>query len=75
MDEYDEEYIRDMLSFFEQLGELAVSKEHQLFVCFSSRHYPHVTINHKIELVLEGQEGHDNHSLTSLLRRLLIPYA
>ncbi|KAL2855967.1 hypothetical protein BJY01DRAFT_231401 [Aspergillus pseudoustus] len=58
LDECDEEEIRDMLSFFEQLGELAASKNYPLLVCFSSRHYPHVTIDHKIELVLEDQDGH-----------------
>ncbi|KAL3455142.1 hypothetical protein BJX64DRAFT_295329 [Aspergillus heterothallicus] len=58
LDECDETEIRDMLSFFEQLGELAASTNHPLLVCFSSRHYPHVTIDHKIELVLEDQDGH-----------------
>ncbi|KAL2795014.1 hypothetical protein BJX66DRAFT_337237 [Aspergillus keveii] len=58
LDECDEEEIRDMLSFFEQLGGLAVSKELRFLVCFSSRHYPHVTINHNIDLVLEDQDGH-----------------
>ncbi|KAL2819722.1 hypothetical protein BJX63DRAFT_418683 [Aspergillus granulosus] len=58
LDECDEEEIRDMLSFFEQLGELASSNNYPLLVCLSSRHYPHVTIDHKIELVLEDQDGH-----------------
>ncbi|KAJ0426585.1 hypothetical protein BJY00DRAFT_298137 [Aspergillus carlsbadensis] len=58
LDEGDEAEIRDMLSFFEQLGELAASKGCPLLVCFSSRHYPHITIDHKIELVLQDQDGH-----------------
>ena len=26
--------------------------------CFLSRHYPHITIQRGLELVLEGEEGH-----------------
>ncbi|KAL4970640.1 ankyrin repeat-containing domain protein [Aspergillus stella-maris] len=58
LDECDEEQVRDMLSFIEQLGDLALGSDLRLNVCFSSRHYPHVTVNHKMELVLEDQDGH-----------------
>ncbi|KAF2726506.1 hypothetical protein EJ04DRAFT_183419, partial [Polyplosphaeria fusca] len=58
LDECDEEQIRDMLQFFERLGEIAVSTNIRFQVCFSSRHYPHITIRKGLELVLEGQEGH-----------------
>lgn len=59
LDECDEDEVRDMISFFEQLGESAVEAKQTLHICFSSRHYPHVTVNHAQELVLEGQEGHN----------------
>ncbi|KAL4814999.1 hypothetical protein BDW67DRAFT_81078 [Aspergillus spinulosporus] len=58
LDECDEKQVRDMLSFFEQLGDQASSHQVRFFVCFSSRHYPHVTTENKIELVLEDQDGH-----------------
>jgi ankyrin repeat protein len=58
LDECDEEQVRHMIQFFERIGEIAVSTNIQLQVCFSSRHYPHVTIRKGLELVLEGQEGH-----------------
>jgi hypothetical protein len=58
LDECEEEQVRDMISFFERIGDLAVSNGIRFRVCFSSRHYPHVTIRHGLELVLEGQEGH-----------------
>jgi ankyrin repeat protein len=58
LDECDENQIRDMLSFFEQLGDLAASEGFRLLVCFSSRHYPHIAIGKGLELVLEDQEGH-----------------
>lgn len=58
LDECDERQIRDMTSFFELVGELAVSANINLRVCFSSRHYPHISMQRGLELVLEGQEGH-----------------
>ncbi|KAF1952675.1 ankyrin repeat domain-containing protein [Byssothecium circinans] len=50
--------VRDMIQFFEHIGDLAVSNGIRFQVCFSSRHYPHITIRNGLELVLEGQEGH-----------------
>ncbi|KAF2022276.1 hypothetical protein BU24DRAFT_405156 [Aaosphaeria arxii CBS 175.79] len=58
LDECEEEQVRDMIQFFERIVELAVSNGIRFQVCFSSRHYPHVTIRHGLELVLEGQKGH-----------------
>jgi hypothetical protein len=66
LDECEERQIRDMASFFEQLGELAISARVRFQVCFSSRHYPHITINRGLDLVLEGQEGH-NQDITNYL--------
>ena len=59
LDECEEDQARDMVAFFEQLGQLAVSSHVRFRVCFSSRHYPHITIENGIQLVLEDQEGHD----------------
>ncbi|KND93677.1 Histone-lysine N-methyltransferase EHMT1 [Tolypocladium ophioglossoides CBS 100239] len=59
LDECDEDQIRDMLSFFENIGELAIASNIRFQVCFSSRHYPHITLARGLELVLEGQEGHN----------------
>ncbi|KAH7060972.1 ankyrin repeat domain-containing protein [Paraphoma chrysanthemicola] len=50
--------VRDMIQFFEHMGDLAVSNGIRFQVCFSSRHYPYITIRNGLELVLEGQEGH-----------------
>ncbi|KIN05296.1 hypothetical protein OIDMADRAFT_25865 [Oidiodendron maius Zn] len=58
LDECDEHQIRDMVTFFQHLGELAVSTRIRFQICFSSRHYPHVTMRNGLSLVLEGQEGH-----------------
>jgi hypothetical protein len=58
LDECEEEQVRDMIQFFEHMGDLAVSNCIGFQVCFSSRHYPYITIRNGLELVLEGQEGH-----------------
>jgi len=58
LDECEEEQVRDMIQFFEHVGELSISAGIRFQVCFSSRHYPHITIQKGLNLVLEGQEGH-----------------
>ncbi|OAL04617.1 hypothetical protein IQ06DRAFT_99519 [Phaeosphaeriaceae sp. SRC1lsM3a] len=58
LDECDEDQIRDMIQFFERLGTIAASINLCFQICFSSRHYPHITIRKGLELILEGQEGH-----------------
>jgi hypothetical protein len=58
LDECEEEQVRDMIQFFEHIGDLAVLNRIRFQVCFSSRHYPHITIRNGLELVLEGHEGH-----------------
>ncbi|KAH7156057.1 hypothetical protein EDB81DRAFT_716016 [Dactylonectria macrodidyma] len=59
LDECNENQVRDMVSFFQHIGELATAFNIRFQVCFSSRHYPYITIDHGLELVLEGQVGHD----------------
>ena len=59
LDECDEDEIRDMISVFEQIGDSAIAASLYFQVCLSSRHYPHVTVSHARELILEGQGGHD----------------
>jgi hypothetical protein len=44
LDECEEWQIRDMISFFEHVGELTLSARIKFHVCFSSRHYLHITI-------------------------------
>ncbi|KAK5467580.1 hypothetical protein LTS15_000553 [Exophiala xenobiotica] len=58
LDECHEDRIREMIEFFEHLGDLAASSTLNLRTCLSSRHYPRVTVQHGLCLVLEDQEGH-----------------
>ncbi|KAK5467687.1 hypothetical protein LTS15_000660 [Exophiala xenobiotica] len=56
LDECQEDQVRDMVAFFELLGDAAA--EHHLRTCFSSRHYPHITVKNSIQLILEDQHDH-----------------
>ncbi|PQE16172.1 Pfs NB-ARC and Ankyrin domain protein [Rutstroemia sp. NJR-2017a BVV2] len=58
LDECDEDEVRDMIEFFEQLGENAISSGKVFHVLFSSRHYPHITIQRSVQMILEDQNDH-----------------
>ncbi|QLI67824.1 Ankyrin-1 [Metarhizium brunneum] len=58
LDECDEDQIRDMISFFESLSQTTTPAGISFRVCFSSRHYPHISIKRGLNLILEGHEGH-----------------
>ncbi|KAK2473116.1 hypothetical protein H9L39_15291 [Fusarium oxysporum f. sp. albedinis] len=66
LDECDESEIRSMVSSFKSLGNLSAAEGVSFQVCLASRHYPHITMPKKIELVLEGQEGHDQDIISYL---------
>ncbi|KAK3302370.1 uncharacterized protein B0T15DRAFT_487544 [Chaetomium strumarium] len=59
LDECDQAEVRDMVAFFQRLGDLAIPLGIKFRVLFSSRHYPYITISKGLEFILEGQEGHD----------------
>ncbi|KAF2819107.1 hypothetical protein CC86DRAFT_243778, partial [Ophiobolus disseminans] len=58
LDECPEDDVRDMVAFFEELGELETAAEFR--VCFSSRHYPEISIRTGLQLVLESEQDHTN---------------
>ncbi|RBR05989.1 hypothetical protein FVER53590_29300 [Fusarium verticillioides] len=66
LDECDESEIRAMVSSFKSLGDLSAAEGISFQVCLASRHYPHITMPKKIELVLEGQEGHEQDIISYL---------
>lgn len=74
LDECDEYQIRDMVSFFQYLGESAVLTHTQFQVAFSSRHYPHITVRKCLSLVLEEQEGHNQDITDYINSELRIGY-
>jgi hypothetical protein len=72
LDECGEHQVRDMVSFYEQLGEQTTCAGIRFHVCLSSRHYPHITITKTLTLTLEGQEGHDQDIVSYLDSELKI---
>ncbi|KAM6512418.1 hypothetical protein FSOLCH5_010132 [Fusarium solani] len=58
LDECDEQQVMEMVHYFEELAESSTSTGVKLQICFSSRHYPYIRIQHGIEITLEHQQGH-----------------
>ncbi|KAI1115623.1 hypothetical protein F5Y14DRAFT_409764 [Nemania sp. NC0429] len=58
LDECGESQVRDMVEYFEQLGQSVLDSEGKLYICFSSRHYPTICIQNGQTLTLEDQPGH-----------------
>jgi ankyrin repeat protein/nucleoside phosphorylase len=74
LDECDtkDDQVREMVHFFEELGHWAVEEKIRLLVCFSSRHYPHITIDKGVELTLEVQQGHSEDITRYVASRLKV---
>ncbi|KAI0156924.1 nacht and ankyrin domain-containing protein [Xylariaceae sp. FL1272] len=66
LDECDEGQIRDMVSFLSDLG----ITQDRLRICFASRHYPHISIQTGLSLILENDVGHSE-DITSYLSTAL----
>ncbi|KAH8600460.1 hypothetical protein B0O99DRAFT_326524 [Bisporella sp. PMI_857] len=58
LDECDKSKAAGMVSFFEELCDIAKANQTCLKICFSSRHYPTITIQNGIEVTLENEGGH-----------------
>lgn len=67
LDECDEDQIRDMVDFFEDIAEDANGR---LDICFASRHYPTIKVNHSCRLILEDEQGHNEDVATYIRRHL-----
>jgi hypothetical protein len=59
LDECEEQQVRDMMSFLRQTSDHSRKAGITFRACFASRHYPHISLDVGIELILERQEGHD----------------
>ena len=71
LDECPEDQVRDMIFFFERLGDLSTSSNIRTF--FSSRHYPNITIQHSIVLMLDDHSGHVGDIVKYVNSKLRIP--
>lgn len=60
LDETSEDEIRELIDFFEELGNDIVAKQIGFRVCFSSRHYPNVKLEKCRYLDLDNKGEHEN---------------
>jgi ankyrin repeat protein len=58
LDECNEDAIRLAIEYFEELGELAISQDVKILICFASRHYPNITMRRYQALDLDAQQDH-----------------
>ena len=72
LDECDEGQVRDMMVFFERLGRSVSSLAIRFHVLFSSRHYPRITLEKGLTLVLEDHNSHIQDISTYISRTLRI---
>jgi hypothetical protein len=72
LDECTEDEVEDMVSLFEDLGEYSVAQGKQFYVCFASRHYPHISIDQSESLILEDQDGHKEDISSYIKKKLKI---
>lgn len=67
----DEDQVRDMVAFFEELSETAVSKDIRLSIYFASRHYPHISVAHSEVIILDDYKGHHGDIVSYVQNRLV----
>lgn len=60
LDECPESEIRELVEFFEGLGNSTTTKGIYFRVCFSSRHYPNISLEDCQHFILDGQSGHQH---------------
>jgi hypothetical protein len=73
LDECPESEIRDLVEFFEDLGEIAAAKSIRFRVCLSSRHYPNVSLEKCQHFMLDGQSGHQQDIAAYIDNKLRLP--
>jgi ankyrin repeat protein len=59
LDECLDDEVRDIVRSFSTSASYAVSVGHPLKICWSSRHYPHITVEKCFEVTMEAQNAPD----------------
>ncbi|KAF6816526.1 hypothetical protein CSOJ01_02908 [Colletotrichum sojae] len=72
LDECDEQQIMDMIQYFEDLTDETTSRRIGFRVCFSSRHYPYITLRRGVAFVMEDEPGHTQDLKAYVANRLRI---
>lgn len=58
LDECAQDEVRDAVALFEDLGDRVVIEKIPLSICFSSRHYPHITMHKHEEIKVDSLDEH-----------------
>lgn len=58
LDECNEAEVKRVISFLESLSNNAIDANVSLNICLSSRHYPNIRMQKKLELVIDDRKGH-----------------
>lgn len=72
LDEGDEQQIIEMVHYFEEIAGEGVQKGIDFKICFSSRHYPYIDVDHGVRLTLEDELGHADDLSTYIRSHLRI---
>jgi ankyrin repeat protein len=59
LDECNEVEVREVVSFLESISVNAVGAKTPLNICLSSRHYPNISMEKRLELTVEWEKGHN----------------
>ncbi|KXJ87912.1 hypothetical protein Micbo1qcDRAFT_151471 [Microdochium bolleyi] len=73
LDESNEDDVRDMVQFFEDLTDAASEQGIEFRVAFSSRPYPYVHIDEDLLITLDSEEGHKDDLAQYVQRCLKVP--
>ncbi|KAF3277036.1 hypothetical protein TWF970_005902 [Orbilia oligospora] len=58
LDECDEAEIRAVVAYLENLSSVAIASKTDLSICLSSRHYPTITMQKSLQIILESHINH-----------------
>jgi ankyrin repeat protein len=70
LDEGDEDEVRELIDFLEELLEYAMNNDLSFSVYLASRHYPNISVYHSEALSLDDHEGHHEDISTYVHRKL-----
>lgn len=62
--------VLEMVEFFQELADIAISEALQLSVCLANRHYPKLSVDRCEELLLDFHQGHNGDIETYLRQKL-----
>jgi hypothetical protein len=74
LDECNEDEMRELIEFLEDVGENSVSSGTSLNMCISTRYYPNVRMRKGVQLNLDDQEGHENDIAAYIDSKLDVPH-